>query len=174
MITAPRPVSDRAQGGPMQISLTSRGPAQAGDRARVLGADVVHAPRSVAAELGTEPGAEVIRRHQVTVRGEGTAAVLISWFPATLAEAAPDLLRKARLAGQVNGYEPAWGEDWVSARPPTSVEARDFGIKRGSPVVVVHSRRFAADDSVLEYAELVARADAHILYRYDYVTPDTR
>jgi DNA-binding GntR family transcriptional regulator len=60
----------------------------------------------------------------------------------------------------------------TSARPPTSAEAREFGIKRGSPVAVVHSRRFAADDTVIEYAELIARADTRILYRYEYKQPD--
>ena len=56
----------------------------------------------------------------------------------------------------------------MSARPPTSAEAREFGIKRGSPVVVVHSRRFAGDDTAIEYAELIARADTRVSYRYDY------
>jgi hypothetical protein len=32
----------------------------------------------------------------------------------------------------------------------------------------VHSRRFGADGTVIEYAELVARADTRIIYRYDY------
>ena len=74
----------------------------------------------------------------------------------------PDLLRKTRLGEEITGYDPVWGEDWVSARPPTSAEAREFGVKRGSPVVVVHSRRFGADDTVLEYSELTARADTRV------------
>jgi DNA-binding GntR family transcriptional regulator len=66
------------------------------------------------------------------------------------------------------GYRPAWGEDWLSARPPTSAEAREFGIKRGSPVLVAHARRLDASDRVIEYAELIARADTRVKYRYDY------
>ena len=111
---------------------------------------------------------QVIRRRQATVRDGETVAVLTSWFPAALGEGVPDLLRKTRLAEEISGYDPAWGEDWVSARPPTSAEAREFSIKRGSPLVVVHSRRFDADDAVLEYSELVARADARVEYRYTY------
>ena len=107
-------------------------------------------------------------RGQATVREGVTAAVLTSWFPAALGEAVPDLLRKTRLAEEISGYEPAWGEDWVSARPPTSAEAREFSIKRGSPVVVVHSRRFDAEDVVLEYSELVARTDTRVEYRYTF------
>ena len=120
------------------------------------------------AQLGVEPMTQVIRRRQATVRDGAPVAVLTSWFPAALGEAVPDLLRKTRLDGEISGYEPAWGEDWVSARPPTSAEAREFGIKRGSPVVVVHSRRFGADDGVLEYSELTARADTRVEYRYTF------
>ena len=172
VVTASRPPTDRARGGPLLITLASRSPVRPGDQARVLEAGVVHAPQNVAVQLGAEPLAEVIRRRQVTVRDGATVAVLTSWFPASLAETVPDLLRKARLTEQAGGYEPAWGEDWVSARPPTSAEAREFAIKRGSPVVVAHSRRFAADDSVIEYAELTARADTRVSYRYEYRPPD--
>ena len=69
---------------------------------------------------------------------------------------------------EIPGYRPAWGEDWVSARPPTSAEAKEFGIKRGHPVTVVHARRFDDSDNVIEYAELVARGDAQVVYRYQY------
>ncbi|HUY45480.1 MAG TPA: GntR family transcriptional regulator [Streptosporangiaceae bacterium] len=171
MVTAPRPPADRARGGPLVITLAARSPVRPGDKARVLEAGLVAAPQAVAAQLGIDPMAQVIRRRQVTVRDGTPAALLTSWFPAALGEAVPDLLRKTPLAGEVSGYQPVWGEDWVSARPPTSAEAREFGIKRGSPVVVIHSRRFAAGDSVLEYAELIARADTRVHYRYDYRPP---
>jgi DNA-binding GntR family transcriptional regulator len=159
MVTAPRPPADRARGGPLVITLAARTPARPGDKARVLEAGLVQAPQTVAAQLGIESLMQVIRRRQATVREGVTAA---------LGEAVPDLLRKTRLAEEIGGYDPAWGEDWVSARPPTSAEAREFSIKRGSPVVVVHSRRFDAGDAVLEYSELVARADTRVEYRYTY------
>jgi len=174
MVTAGRPPADRARGGPILITLASRGPARPGDQARVLAAEIVQAPQHVAAQLGAGPLAPVIRRRQATVRDGATAALLTSWFPASLAETIPDLLGKKRLAEEIGGYQPAWGEDWVSARPPTSAEAREFGIKRGSPVVVVHSRRFAADDTVIEYAELISRADTRVAYRYEYLPAGTR
>ena len=168
VVTASRPPADRARGGPVLITLASRTPMRPGDQARVLGAEVVQAPQAVAAQLGAEPLAPVIRRRQATIRDGATAALLTSWFPASLAEAVPGLLDRIPITDEVDGYRPAWGEDWVSARPPTSAEAREFGIKRGSPVTVVHSRRFAADDTVMEYAELIARADTRLSYRYDY------
>jgi DNA-binding GntR family transcriptional regulator len=167
VITAPRPPADRATGGPLVIGLATRGAVAAGDEARVADAEVVAAPQDVAVQLGIDLPAEVIRRRQVITRDGATVAVLTSWFPARLAEAIPALLRPDPLPG--DGYQPAWGEDWVAARPPTSAEAREFGIKRGWPVVVVHSRRLDAADTVIEYAELIARADTRVAYRYEFL-----
>jgi DNA-binding GntR family transcriptional regulator len=174
VVTASRPPADRAHGGPLLIKLASRGPVRPGDQARVLDAGIVQAPQQIAVQLGADPLAQVIRRRLATVRDGATVALLTSWFPASLADAVPGLLRRATLSGDVDGYDPASGEDWVSARPPTSAEAREFAIKRGSPVVVVHSRRFSGDGTVIEYAELIARADTRVAYRYEYVPGDTR
>jgi DNA-binding GntR family transcriptional regulator len=168
VVTAPRPPADRAQGGPVLITLATRTPMSPGDEARVTDAGLVPASHEVAAQLGVEPLAEVVRRRQVTTRDGELAAVLTSWFPGALSATVPGLLGTARLTEEIGGYQPAWGEDWVSARPPTSAEAREFEIKRGSPVTVVHSRRFTAGDTVIEYAELIARADTRVVYRYDY------
>jgi DNA-binding GntR family transcriptional regulator len=171
VVTAPRPQADRVHGGPIVITLAARGPAQAGNDAAVLEAGIAEAPREVAAQLGLAPRAEVVMRRQATMRHGVTAAVLTSWHPAPLAESCPALLDSGKPGGEVPGYRPAWGEDWLSARPPTSAEAREFGIKRGSPVLVARSRRFDADDQVIEYAELIARADTRVEYRYEYLPP---
>ena len=169
VVTAPRPPADRALGGPIIITLASRGPARAGDHARVLESGLAEAPRDIAAHLGTAPLAEVIRRREATIKDGVTAAVLTSWFPASLAETCPALLDKSVVDDEIPGFRPAWGQDWLSARPPTSAEAREFGIKRGSPVLIAASRRFDADDAVIEYAEFVARADTRVEYRYEYL-----
>jgi len=34
------------------------------------------------------------------------------------------------------------------------------------------SRRFDAADTAIEYAELIARADTRVAYRYEYRPPD--
>ncbi|MGH3273939.1 MAG: GntR family transcriptional regulator [Streptosporangiaceae bacterium] len=168
VVTAPRPPADRASGGPLLIALATPGPVTAGDAARVVDAGLMPAPQLVAARLGITQPAEVIRRRQVTTRDGATVAVATSWFPDRLADAIPGLLQAQPLAAD-GGWRPAWGEDWVAARPPTSAEAREFGIKRGVPVTVVHSRRMDATDTVLEYAELIARADTRVTYRYQYL-----
>jgi len=168
IVTAPRPPADRAQGGPILITLASRGPARPGTGSRVLEAGITPTPPAVAAQLGTGPLDEVIRRRQATIKDGATAALLTSWHPAALAENCPALLGTGHPGGEIPGYQPAWGEDWLSARPPTSAEAREFGIKRGSPVLVASSRRYDSDGRVIEYAELIARADTRVEYRYDY------
>lgn len=168
VVTAPRPPADRASGGPLLISLVSRGPLSVGDEARVVEAGLVAVPQAVAVQLDIAPPAEVVRRRQVTVREGAAVAVLTSWFPAHLTDAIPGLLVAEPLEAD-GGYRPAWGEDWVAARPPTSAEAREFGIKRGVPVVVVTSRRMDEGDAVIEYAELVARADTRVAYRYEFL-----
>ncbi len=168
IVTAPRPPADRAQGGPILITLATRGPARPGTQARVLEAGITQAPPAVAAQLGTGPLDEVIRRRQATIKDGDTVALLTSWHPAALAGTCPALLGTDHPDGEVPGYQPAWGEDWLSARPPTSAEAREFGIKRGSPVLVAHSRRYDTSDQVIEYAELIARADTRVEYRYSY------
>jgi DNA-binding GntR family transcriptional regulator len=173
VVTATRPRAERARGGPVLISLATRTPARPGDKAKVVEAGLTEAPHDVAAQLGLEPFTPVIRRQQATTRDGAMIALLTSWVPAALAESAPDLLTRARLTDQIAGYQPAGGEDWVTARPPTSAEAREFGIKRGHPVAVVHARRFAADAAVIEYAELIARGDARVVYRYAYAPADT-
>src|SRR5262249_59941886 len=68
VVTAPRPPADRAQGGPVLITLASRNPARPGDEARVTDAGLVPAPHDIAAQLGVEPLADVIRRRQITMR----------------------------------------------------------------------------------------------------------
>jgi DNA-binding GntR family transcriptional regulator len=172
VVTAPRPPADRAQGGPIMITLAYQGPSRVGAEIRVLDAGITKALPAVTAQLGTGPLEDVIRRHQAITKGGETAALITSWYPAALAETRPGLLDTGLPGDEIAAPGPAWGEDWLSARPPTSAEAREFGIKRGSPVLVAHSRKFDADDHVIEYSELIARADTRVEYRYEYRTPN--
>jgi DNA-binding GntR family transcriptional regulator len=130
---------------------------------------MVQAPQHVAAQLGVEPFTEVVHRRQATIRDGATVATMASWFPASVGEAIPELLTRSRLTEEIPAYRPVWGEDWVSARPPTSAEAREFAIKRGQPVTIVHARHYAEQDAPIEYAELTTRGDTRVVYRYQYM-----
>jgi len=160
---------DRAQGGPIIITLAARGPARAGADARVLQAGMAEAPRDIVTQLGTAPLADLIRRREATIKDGVTAAVLTSWFPASLADNRPALLDNSVVDDEIPGFNPERGQDWLSTWPPTYAEAHEFGIKRGSPVLIAASRRFDDADAVIEYAELVARADTRVEYRYDFL-----
>jgi DNA-binding GntR family transcriptional regulator len=173
VVTAPRPPADRAQGGPILITLAGQGPDRTGTDIRVLEAGITQAPPAVAVHLGTGPLGEVICRREAVVKDGETAALLTSWYPAALAESYPALLDIGHVDDEIAASRPAWGQDWLSARPPTSAEAQEFGIKRGSPVLVAHSRKFDADDHVIEYSELIARADTRVEYRYEYLPQPT-
>src|SRR5580693_4866659 len=59
IVTAPRPPADRAQGGPILITLASRGPARPGTSSRVTEAAITPAPPAIAAHLGTGPLGDV-------------------------------------------------------------------------------------------------------------------
>src|SRR6266581_2326113 len=60
-------------------------------------AKVATAPQAVAAQLCVEPLTVVVRRRQATIRDGVTAAMLTSWFPVSVAERVPELLKRARL-----------------------------------------------------------------------------
>src|SRR5258708_33410001 len=53
-VTAPRPPTDRARGGPLLITLASRSPIRPGEHARVLEAGIVQAPQNAAAQRGAD------------------------------------------------------------------------------------------------------------------------
>jgi len=97
VMTASRPPADRARGGPLLITLATRTPSRPGDKARVVEAAMVAARQDVAAQLGIELPAQVVRRQQVSTRDGVIAAMLTSWFPQPVVKGIPELLSRARL-----------------------------------------------------------------------------
>jgi GntR family transcriptional regulator len=109
MVTAPRPPADRAQGGPIVITLAARGPMRAGTESRILEAGIIQAPPGVASQLGASPVDQVIRRRQATTKDGVTAALLTSWFPVALADTCPALLETGLPDDEIPGYSPPGG-----------------------------------------------------------------
>jgi DNA-binding GntR family transcriptional regulator len=164
-IAAPPPQPLQAPGGPVLIELAAR--ETSGDRCEVLHAGLAETPQHTAAELDTEPGSMAILREVAITAAGQTAALLTSWFPASLAAAAPQLLQMAPLPLHIDGFRPARGQDWVTARMPGTVEARLLATTRWQPLVAIASRRYDAVGRVVEYTELVARAGMRVAYRYE-------
>jgi hypothetical protein len=99
----------------------------------VLEAELTTAPQRVAAELEVEPHSQVVVRRVATAHTGATAAVLTSWFPASLAESAPDLLARV----------PARALDLLPAHPDSprgQVGAGPTALRRGpAPDLLVTS-----------------------------------
>jgi DNA-binding GntR family transcriptional regulator len=134
-----------------------------GERAVIKSAVLVPAPPEIADALGLEPGADVIRRHRVTLRYDKPISASVTWLDGALAETAPRLLTTERLLQgtigyiqEVTGREVARGVDQDSARAATDQDAEDLGVPAGSPVACGRNWWYDAGDAVLEYGERVS------------------
>lgn len=123
----------------------------AGEYAEILSAELVPAPEDVAAGLGVEVGAPVVRRHRVTFEGETPTATSYSWFTAEVGEAAPRLLLRERVREGTTRYvemqtgrRPHTGRDWWVSRLATDEE---LALLRMEGPVAVSEVRHAAYDA---------------------------
>lgn len=130
------------------------------ERAVITAADLVPAPDGVAEALGVNSGAEVIRRHRVTLRNDVPVSASTSWFSGDLAAAAPQLLTAERIRSgtpgyieQVTGRAVTTGLDKYSAREATEQDAADLGVSVGSPVACGRNWYYDAEGDVIEYGE---------------------
>lgn len=134
-----------------------------GERAVIKSAGLVPAPPEIADALGLEPGADVIRRHRVTLRDDEPISASTTWLDGKLAAAAPLLLTTGRILQgtvgyiqEVTGRQVARGVDQDSARAATAQDAEDLGVPPGSPVACGRNWWYDTDDVVVEYGERVS------------------
>lgn len=145
-----------------------------GEQARIVDAELMPAPESVARALELPVGATVVRRHRITYRDGHPVSRSTSWFPGALAESAPDLLRAERIvqgtAGyleQATGRRMSQGRDELSAGVADLQVAADLGVPEGSVVLVGRNWYRDAQAEVLEYGESVSAPDRAVAYEYD-------
>jgi DNA-binding GntR family transcriptional regulator len=124
------------------------------------------APRRIARQLGLPARARVIRRAEVTIRDGQAHASSTRWFPAGLAEAAPQLLSGEPLPATLPGLRPARGDDRIVAREAAAEEAAALGIAPGRPVLALQRWLYDAGGSVLEFTEMIARDGEHLDFGY--------
>lgn len=145
-----------------------------GEFARIVSAEVVPAPDSVADALGLEPGAPVIRRHRITYLAEDRpVSCSTSWFDGALAEVAPLLLVAERIKEgtpayieQRTGRPIRAGRDQFTATLADADVAQELQLPKGSAVLMGRNWfRDAAGDPI-EYGVYYSNPDRWQTYEY--------
>jgi GntR family transcriptional regulator len=140
----------------------------------IASADLVPAPEAIADALNVPAGADVIRRHRVTLRDDVPVSASTSWMPGDLAGPAPRLLTTERiLAGtagyirEVTGRAAVRGLDQTSARAATDQDAADLGIPAGSCVAAGRTWWYDAAGAVIEYGEYASVPGRWAAHEYE-------
>ena len=136
------------------------------ERAVILASEIVEAPDNVAEALGAKSPAQAIRRERLTKRGKQPSSVSVSWFAASHASDAPDLLSAHRIRqgtfaylAQRLGRHVTEGREQTQAGSATTTEASLLDLEAGSPVLRSRTWFYADDGSVIEFGESVHGPD---------------
>ncbi|MGI9001874.1 MAG: GntR family transcriptional regulator [Pseudonocardia sp.] len=129
---------------------------------RIVAADLVESPEHVAHAMGTEQGAQVIRRARVNFHEDIAVTYSVSWLPGNLVEPVPELTTLERLPGgtigriaEVTGRTVLRDRYRECARRATVDEARHLGVTPGDPVLAGQNWWYedTNEQSVLEFGE---------------------
>jgi GntR family transcriptional regulator len=135
----------------------------------VIEAAITAPPARVAALLGVAGKGEVLAR-QVMIRQDGEASELVTWWvPSTLAEGT-DLDNPEPLHGGVRGHLSRRKGvrvdhvlEQVTARHPTSKEARLLGVGKSAPMLAMYVAARDASGGPVLVLEVVMPGDRHEL-----------
>lgn len=118
------------------------------------------APGPVAEALGIPSGRRALRRVEVRGSADQASAVVVSWYPAPVADSAPQLASSQPLpAGTVAYIAEAVGvrlrrvDEQYSAETADEEVAEALGITPGAPVLRVRARLYDAANDLIEYTE---------------------
>ena len=124
------------------------------------------APAPVAEILGIPSGRRALRRTETRGDDGQAASLTISWYPPAIADKAPRLadskpLPASTLAyiAEATGTPARRADEEYQAAPADDHTAATLGITPGSPVLVIRTRHYAADGTLIEYAETTAPAE---------------
>jgi GntR family transcriptional regulator len=135
-----------------------------GEYAEITSAELAPAPAHVAAALGLDEGALVVKRHRVTYsERSGPVETSTSWLDGSLAEPAPKLLAAERIrmgtvayVESVTGRTAAYARDQVAARSATEDDRAELGLPGATVAVLVYRHTvYDGNDQPLEFAEAV-------------------
>jgi GntR family transcriptional regulator len=125
----------------------------------------VAAPADVAEILGVPSGRRALRRSEVRGSADQVSAFVVAWYPAAVADAAPQLaISKPIPAGSLAYITEATGARLRRANEQYSAQAAGediagvLGVPPGSPVLSVVTWLYDADGHLIEYAETAVPA----------------
>lgn len=148
----------------------------ANEYARILAAELTTATDTVAAALGIEAGAVVIRRKRVTLNRDTDQPVSAStsYLPGTLAAACPALLAAERLPEgtpayieQATGRAVTAGREQHSADTATDDDRALLGVATGSPLMRGRNWMYDTAGDVIEYGESIAAPGRWSTHTYE-------
>ncbi len=132
-------------------------------KARILAAELVDAPPEIAAALGLEPGAPVVRRERVTLADGEPRQMSVSWLPGEGVDRAPKLLETERIPkgtfaylAETLGLAVTAGREQISATSADDMQAERLNIEPGAPVLLTRTWYMAESGVVIEYGEGVS------------------
>lgn len=132
---------------------------------QVIVLEVRQADPESAAELGLNPGAEVLYLERVRTADDEPVAIMRNWIPADLIELhASDLethglyeiLRKG-------GVRMRMAQQSIGAEAASSASARLLGVKKGSPLLTIQTTTYADSGKPVELGRHEYRGD---MYRF--------
>jgi DNA-binding GntR family transcriptional regulator len=164
-----------APGAAARIAVASQGTSHApaaslppapGDAVAAVRAGKAAAPAPVAEILGIASGRRALRRTE-TRGGDGQAAsITVAWYPPAIADRASRLgdnqaLPAGTLAyiAEATGSRAARAEEESAATPAGDDVAAALGVNPGSPVLLTRTRHYAADGTLIQYAETMTPAE---------------
>jgi DNA-binding GntR family transcriptional regulator len=118
------------------------------------------APGPVAEILGIPSRRRALRRTETRSDDSQAASITVFWYPPAIADKAPRLADSQPLpAGtlayiaEATGTRATRADEEYAATPADDDTAAALGITPGSPVLVARTRHYAADGTLIEYAE---------------------
>lgn len=146
-----------------------------GETITVNAAEAVPAPAYVAEVLGIEPGAEIIRREEVTWHEAHAAALSVDWIAAGnvmeiagLLDAEPIPGGAITLIETITARRATYGRDYVRGRAADAREAAALRLPVGSPILA-GTHVWSDDQGVLLYGEWCMPPDQVV--SWDYTVP---
>ena len=123
------------------------------------------APAPVAELLGIPSGRRALRRAETRGHDGQAASITVAWYPPAIADRAPRLaddqpLPAGTLAyiAEATGSRASRVDEDHAAAPADNAAAVTLGITPGSPVLITRTRHYAADGTLIQYAETTTPA----------------